>query len=70
METKRISLFPLPSSVFYPKTVLPLHIFEPRYRDMVAHSVATGQWIGMVLLEPGYETNQTRKYPKVEDRDV
>ncbi len=55
METKRISLFPLPSSVFFPKTVLPLHIFEPRYRDMVAHSVETGQWIGMVLLEPGYE---------------
>ena len=55
METKRISLFPLPSSVFYPKTVLPLHIFEPRYRDMVAHSIDTGQWIGMVLLESGYE---------------
>ena len=55
METKRISLFPLPSSVFYPKTVLPLHIFEPRYRNMIAHSIETGQWIGMVLLEPGYE---------------
>lgn len=55
METKRISLFPLPSSVFYPKTVLTLHIFEPRYREMVAHSIETGQWIGMVLLEPGYE---------------
>jgi len=55
METKRISLFPLPASVFYPKTVLPLHIFEPRYRDMVTHSIESGQWIGMVLLEPGYE---------------
>ena len=55
METKRISLFPLPSSVYYPKTVLPLPIFEPRYRAMIAHSIDTGQWIGLVLLEPGYE---------------
>jgi Lon protease-like protein len=52
---KRISLFPLPTSVFYPKTYLPLHIFEPRYRKMVADSIESGQWIGMVLLEPGYE---------------
>lgn len=52
---KRISLFPLPTSVFYPKTYLPLHIFEPRYRQMVADSIENGQWIGMVLLEAGYE---------------
>ncbi|MCF8721547.1 LON peptidase substrate-binding domain-containing protein [Nitrospina gracilis] len=52
---KRISLFPLPTSVFYPKTYLPLHIFEPRYRKMIQDSIDRGQWIGMVLLEPGYE---------------
>ncbi|CCQ90525.1 hypothetical protein NITGR_310013 [Nitrospina gracilis 3/211] len=52
---KRISLFPLPTSVFYPKTYLPLHIFEPRYRKMVQNSIDNDQWIGMVLLEPGYE---------------
>jgi Lon protease-like protein len=52
---KTISLFPLPNSVFYPGTVLPLHIFEERYRQMVADSIDSGQWIGMVLLQPGYE---------------
>jgi len=54
-ETRRISLFPLPDTVFFPTTLLPLHIFEPRYRAMTAHAVDTGQWIGMVLLQPGWE---------------
>ncbi len=52
---KTISLFPLPTSVFYPGTVLPLHIFEERYRQMIADAIESGQWIGMVLLRPGYE---------------
>lgn len=52
---KTISLFPLPNSVFYPGTVLPLHIFEERYRKMIGDAIDSGQWIGMVLLQPGYE---------------
>lgn len=52
---KTISLFPLPNSVFYPGTVLPLHIFEERYRQMLGDTIESGQWIGMVLLQPGYE---------------
>jgi Lon protease-like protein len=52
---KTISLFPLPNSIFYPGTVLPLHIFEERYRQMVGDAIDSGQWIGMVLLKPGYE---------------
>jgi len=52
---KTIALFPLPTSVFYPGTLLPLHIFEERYRQMTADAIESGQWIGMVLLQPGYE---------------
>jgi Lon protease-like protein len=52
---KTISLFPLPNSVFYPGTVLPLHIFEERYRKMIGDTIDSGQWIGMVLLQPGFE---------------
>jgi Lon protease-like protein len=52
---KTISLFPLPNSVFYPGTVLPLLIFEERYRQMVGDAIDSGQWIGMVLLKPGFE---------------
>ena len=51
----RIPIFPLPNVVFFPKTYLPLHIFEPRYRAMVADAAARGQCIGMVLLKDGWE---------------
>lgn len=51
----RIPLFPLPNTVFFPKTYLPLHVFEPRYREMVADASVRGQCIGMVLLKEGWE---------------
>ncbi len=50
-----IPLFPLPTTVFYPNTDLPLHIFEPRYRSMVADALDGKRNIGMVLLKPGWE---------------
>jgi len=46
-----IPIFPLPNVVLFPGVPLPLHIFEERYRDMVADAVASPQpMIGMVLL--------------------
>jgi Lon protease-like protein len=51
----RIPLFPLPNVVFFPRMYLPLHVFEPRYREMVSDAVASGQCIGMVLLKEGWE---------------
>ncbi len=53
-----LSLFPLPNVVLFPNVFLPLHIFEPRYREMIADAVASDRMIGMVLLRPGWE----RKY--------
>ena len=50
-----IPLFPLPTTVFYPNTSLPLHIFEPRYCDMVEDALNGKGKIGMVLLKPGWE---------------
>ena len=50
-----IPLFPLPSSVFYPGTPLPLHIFEPRYRQMTTDALEGARKIGMVLLKPDWE---------------
>lgn len=50
-----LPLFPLPNLVFFPRTRLPLHIFEPRYRQMIADAVATDQRFGIVLLRPGWE---------------
>ena len=53
----RIPVFPLPNVVLFPKTYLPLHIFEPRYRAMVSDAAMAGQCIGMALLKDGWETN-------------
>jgi uncharacterized protein len=50
-----LPLFPLPNLVFFPRTRLPLHIFEPRYRQMISDAVAADQRFGIVLLRPGWE---------------
>lgn len=52
-----VPLFPLSSVVFFPNTLLPLHIFEPRYREMIHDSIETEKIIGMALLKPGWETD-------------
>ena len=53
----RLPVFPLPNVVLFPKTYLPLHIFEPRYRQMVADATIGGQCIAMALLKEGWETD-------------
>jgi uncharacterized protein len=50
-----LPLFPLPNVVLFPNVFLPLHIFEPRYRQMVSDAVSSDRMIGMVLLRPGWE---------------
>jgi hypothetical protein len=52
---KQVPVFPLPNVVFFPKTTLPLHIFEPRYRQMVAHALDRDRLIAVALLKPGWE---------------
>ena len=55
-----LPLFPLPNVVLFPNVFLPLHIFEPRYREMVADALASDRMIGMVLLRPGLGCATTR----------
>lgn len=50
-----IPLFPLATVVFFPNTLLPLHVFEPRYRQMIKDIIDGERIIGMVLLKPGWE---------------
>ena len=50
-----LPLFPLPTVVLFPNVFLPLHIFEPRYRQMVADALAGDRIIGMVTLRPGHD---------------
>jgi len=55
MLPSTLPLFPLSNVVLFPGVFLPLHIFEPRYRAMVADALAGDRLIGMVLLRPGWE---------------
>jgi Lon protease-like protein len=52
-----LPIFPLPNLVFFPNTRLPLHVFEPRYRQMVTDAIETDKRFGIVLLRPGWETD-------------
>jgi uncharacterized protein len=52
-----IPIFPLPTVVLFPNVFLPLHIFEPRYREMVGEALTADRIIGMVLLRPGWESD-------------
>ena len=47
---RNIPLFPLPNVVLFPQVLLPLHIFEPRYRLMVREVAEADELIGMILL--------------------
>jgi len=52
-----LPIFPLPNVVLFPNVFLPLHIFEPRYRQMTADALKGDRIIGIVLLRPGYEAD-------------
>lgn len=62
-----IPLFPLPNVVLFPKTLRPLHIFEPRYRKMVEAALEGDHLIGMILLKEGWE-EQYEQAPPIEHR--
>lgn len=47
MSNTEIALFPIPDLVAFPGTIVPLHVFEPRYRQMVNDSVQDGRMIGV-----------------------
>jgi hypothetical protein len=58
-----LPLFPLPTTVLFPNIFLPLHIFEPRYRAMIADAIDSDRLIGMVLLKPGWERDYEGRPP-------
>ena len=60
-----LPLFPLPNVVLFPHVFLPLHIFEPRYRDMVGDALASDRLIGMVLLKEGWDDDHYDERPPI-----
>jgi Lon protease-like protein len=63
MLPSSIPIFPLPNVVLFPTVCLPLHIFEPRYREMVADALEGDRIIGMALLRPGWEEHYEGRPP-------
>lgn len=58
-----VPIFPLPDLALFPNTLLPLHIFEPRYRAMVIDALARDRRVAVVGLKPGYESDYAGRPP-------
>ncbi len=58
-----LPLFPLPDVVLFPGAVLPLHVFEPRYREMTRDVLAGSRLLAIVRLRPGYEADYRGRPP-------
>lgn len=56
-------LFPIPNLVMLPHVVQPLHIFEERYREMMADAIAGDRLIAMPVLKPGWEPDYAGRPP-------
>lgn len=61
--TGDVRLFPLPNLVMFPHVVQPLHIFEPRYCDLLEDALAGDHLIATALLEPGWEADYDGRPP-------
>ena len=59
---KKIAIFPLSNAIFFPKTILPLNIFEDRYIQLVNDCMKENRIFGMVQPK-----SQTDKLPRVYD---
>jgi len=52
-----VRLFPLPNLVLFPHVIQALHIFEPRYCEMLSDALESDHLITMALLDPGWESH-------------
>ena len=65
LDLSAVPLFPLPNVVLFPRAVLPLHIFEERYKAMTADALRGERLVAMALLRPGWERDYYHK-PAIE----
>lgn len=63
VATGPVRLFPLPNLVMFPHVVQPLHIFEPRYCDLLEDALADNRQLAIVLLEAGWERDYDGRPP-------
>ena len=58
-----IPLFPLPSLAHFPGHVLPLHVFEPRYRALMRDALKGDARFAMAVFRPGWEPHYEERPP-------
>jgi Lon protease-like protein len=61
-----LPIFPLPNCVLLPGGLLPLHVFEPRYRELTRDCLATHHLMGVARLRPGFEQTYYGRPPVYE----
>ena len=59
----KVPVFPLSNFIIFPKTTVPLNIFEPRYVDMINDSMKSNKYIGMV--QPKSKNNNDDTVPEL-----
>lgn len=58
-----LRLFPLPNFVMLPHVVKAFHIFEPRYRELVEHTLAGDKYVTLVMPKAGWESDYEGSFP-------
>ena len=59
----RLAIFPLPDAILFPGTVVPLHVFEPRYVEMTRDVVTGTRHMAIARLRPGFQTDYHGRPP-------
>jgi Lon protease-like protein len=60
---ERLPIFPLPNVLLFPNMVVPLHIFEDRYKRMVSDCLRGDRLLGLFLLQPGWDAEGATATP-------
>lgn len=66
LELNALSVFPLPNATLFPGALLPLHVFEARYRDLVRDALSGSKTFAIARLKPGFEADYEGRPPVFE----
>jgi Lon protease-like protein len=65
-DLDELSIFPLPNVTLFPGALLPLHVFEPRYREMLRDALERRKILAIARLKPGFEQDYEGRPPVFE----
>jgi Lon protease-like protein len=65
-DLRALPIFPLPNAALFPTAALPLHVFEPRYRELVRDALLGNRAMAVARLKPGFESSYEGRPPVFE----